>query len=48
VLTEALLVGNLALRAGGTIEWNAQAMSAGSAAADALIRPTFRSGWTLD
>jgi predicted dehydrogenase len=48
VLTEALLVGNLALRAGGTIEWNAQAMSTGSAAADALIRPAFRSGWALD
>jgi predicted dehydrogenase len=48
VLTESLLVGNLALRAGGTIEWNSQAMSAGLAAAEPFIRPTFRSGWSLE
>jgi len=48
VLTEALLLGNLALRTGGPIEWHAETMRAGSAAADAYIRPTFRSGWSLD
>lgn len=47
VLTEALLVGNLALRSGGTIEWDAAAMRAtNTAAADPFIRPGIRAGWT--
>jgi hypothetical protein len=48
VLTEALLVGNLALRTGGTVEWDAQTMSAGNRGADPFIRPAFRSGWSID
>jgi predicted dehydrogenase len=47
-LTEALLVGNLALRTGRAIEWDAAAMRAtGVPDADAFIRPTFRNGWSL-
>jgi predicted dehydrogenase len=47
-LTEALLVGNLALRAGGSIEWDAAAMRAtGASNADSFIRPAFRTGWSL-
>lgn len=47
-LTEALLVGNLALRTGKTIEWDSAAMRAtNSPDADRFIRPEFRAGWTL-
>jgi predicted dehydrogenase len=47
-LTEALLIGNLALRTGSAIEWDAAGMRAtGAPEADALIRPTFRSGWSM-
>jgi predicted dehydrogenase len=48
VLTEALLVGNLALRTGGTVEWNAAAMTTGSQPADAFVKPAFRNGWSFD
>jgi hypothetical protein len=48
VLTEALLLGNLALRTGAPVEWHAETMHAGNAAADAYIRPTFRAGWSLE
>ena len=48
VLTESLLLGNLALRTGKTIEWDASAMRAvGTPEADQFIHPQFRSGWTL-
>ena len=47
-LTEALLVGNLALRTGKRIEWDAGRMRAtGNPEADPLIRPEFRRGWSL-
>jgi predicted dehydrogenase len=47
-LTESLLLGDLALRAGGRIDWDADAMQARSnPSADALIRPAFRNGWTI-
>jgi predicted dehydrogenase len=47
-LTEALLVGNLALRTGRDIAWDAQQMQAtGDPGADALVRPPFREGWSL-
>jgi hypothetical protein len=48
-LTEALLVGNLALRMGGEpIEWDSAGMRAlGRPQADALIHPEFRRGWTI-
>jgi predicted dehydrogenase len=47
-LTEALLVGNLALRTGKPIRWDPAGMRAiDSPEADALIRPELRSGWRL-
>jgi len=47
-LTETVLLGNLALRCGKRIEWDAKAMKAkGCPEADALIKPAYRSGWTL-
>ena len=47
-LTEALLVGNLALRTGSAIDWDAAGMRAvGAPQADAFVRPEFRAGWGL-
>jgi predicted dehydrogenase len=47
-LTEVMLLGNLALRTGKKIEWDAAAMQAkGNSAADAFIRPEYRQGWEL-
>jgi predicted dehydrogenase len=46
VLTESLLVGNVALRAGASLQWDAEHMRAvGLPGADRFIRPTFRPGW---
>jgi len=48
VLTESLLLGNVALRAGKTIEWDPDNMrAAGYPQADPFIRPRFREGWAL-
>jgi len=49
VLTESLLLGNVALRTGGKkIEWDAKAMKAvGCPEADQFVKPEFRQGWTL-
>ena len=48
-LTEALLVGNLALRTGRAIEWDAERMRAtGVPEADPFVRPPFRTGWSMD
>jgi predicted dehydrogenase len=47
-MTEALLVGNLAVRMGKKIEWDAANLKAKNAPeADVLIRPEYRKGWTL-
>jgi predicted dehydrogenase len=47
-LTEAVLLGNVAVRTGKKITWDAQAMKAvGCPEADAVIRPNFRKGWEL-
>jgi predicted dehydrogenase len=47
-LTEALLVGNLALRTGKAIEWDSAGMRASNCPeADPFIRPAFRNGWSL-
>jgi predicted dehydrogenase len=47
-LTEALLVGNLALRVGGSVEWDAARMEVrGNRDAAALVRPTFRAPWQI-
>ena len=46
--TEMVLLGNLALRLGGKIEWDAKAMQAKNRPeADKLIRPTYRKGWDV-
>lgn len=48
VLTESLLVGNLALRTGKAIEWDSAGMRAVNCPeADPFIRPQFRTGWSL-
>jgi predicted dehydrogenase len=47
-LTEALLLGNLALRTGKQIEWDSQKMQAVNCPeAGPMITPEFRKGWTL-
>jgi predicted dehydrogenase len=49
VLTEALLLGNVALRTGRTIEWDAARMRArNDPDADGFVRPEFRSGWAIE
>jgi predicted dehydrogenase len=48
MLTEALLVGFLAVRTGRRIEWDAANMKAtGCPEADRFIHPTFRPGWGI-
>lgn len=47
VLTEALLLGNVALRSGEPVTWNAATMHAGSRAAEPFLKPEFRRGWSL-
>jgi predicted dehydrogenase len=48
VLTESLLLGNVALRLGKKIEWDAANMRAvNTPEADQYIKPQFRTGWTL-
>jgi predicted dehydrogenase len=47
-LTETVLLGNAAYRSGQKIEWDSANMKAkGNAAADALLRPAYRSGWEI-
>jgi predicted dehydrogenase len=48
VLTESLLLGNVALRTGKSLTWDHDAMRAvGTPEADRFIKPEFRSGWSL-
>jgi hypothetical protein len=48
VLTESLLLGNVALRLGKKIEWDGPNMRAvNTPEADQYIKPEFRAGWTL-
>lgn len=48
VLTESLLLGNVALRAGGKINWDSRQMRATDCPqADPILRPAFRSGWEM-
>lgn len=48
VLTESLLLGNVALRTGKPIEWDSAAMRATNyPEADAYVHPRFRSGWRI-
>ena len=48
VLTESLLLGNVALRVGKTIEWDAATMTAaGCPEANRYLKPEFRKDWTI-
>jgi hypothetical protein len=47
-LTETVLLGNLAIRLGRRVEWDAAGMKAtGAPEADPWIRREYRDGWTL-
>jgi hypothetical protein len=47
-LTGMVLLGNLSLRTGKKIEWDAKQMRAtNSSEADELINPPYRKGWEL-
>lgn len=45
--TELVLLGNVAYRAGRTIDWDPVGFSTGSAEADALLTKEYRSGWEV-
>jgi hypothetical protein len=48
VLTEFILLGNVAMRAGKKLEWDGEKLQATNCKeADALIRREYRKGWTL-
>ncbi len=47
-LSESLLLGDVALRTGKSIQWDSSAMRATNAPeADPFVKPTFRQGWSL-
>ncbi len=46
-VTEAILLGNVALRTGEKLAWDTGAMKTSFAAADALLRTEYRDGWSL-
>jgi predicted dehydrogenase len=45
--TEWILLGTLALRFEGKLEWDSEKMRTNNAEANKLIKPAFRKGWTL-
>jgi hypothetical protein len=48
LLTEVVLLGNVALRTGKKLEWDGPNMKATNAPeADKYIRPAYRDGWSL-
>ncbi len=47
LLTEAVLLGNVAYRAGADIAWDHEKGTTGSAKADAFLSRAFRKGWEL-
>jgi predicted dehydrogenase len=48
VLTEALLLGNVALRTGQPVEWDSAAMRViNNSSAQMIVKPEFRKGWHL-
>ncbi len=46
-LTETILLGNVALRAGKKVNWDASKLSTGDAELDKLLSREYREGWTL-
>jgi hypothetical protein len=48
VLTEALLLGNVALRTGQPVEWDAAQMRVtNNSAAEPFVKPELRKGWAI-
>ena len=48
-MTEAVLLGNVALRAGGKIEWDAKALKVTNVPeANRLVRKSYRNGWGVE
>lgn len=46
-VTEAVLLGNVAIRSGSTIRWDARRMRTGDKAADALLAKKYPAGWRV-
>ena len=46
-LTELILLGNVALRSGQRISWDAASMTTGNAEADRFIRNEYRRGYSI-
>ena len=47
-MTEAVLLGNVAIRAAGKIEWDAKNLKVtNSLTANRFVRRQYRQGWTL-
>ncbi len=47
-LTEAILLGNVAMRAGGEFTWDAKKLKTNRESADKLISKIYRAGWEVD
>ncbi|MDH5670208.1 MAG: hypothetical protein OEY86_19580, partial [Nitrospira sp.] len=48
ILTEAVLLGNIAIRAGQKLDWDAESMRfTNNDAANEYVKASYRSGWTL-
>jgi hypothetical protein len=46
-VTEAVLLGNVAIRSGRKLQWNARKLTTGDAGADALLSKTYPAGWRI-
>ncbi len=47
-MTEAILLGNVAMRAGGKFTWDAAKMKTNRPDTDKLISKVYRGGWEVD
>jgi hypothetical protein len=47
-LTEAILLGNIAMRAGGKFTWDAKNMKTNRKDTDKLVSKVYRAGWEVD
>jgi hypothetical protein len=48
IITEAVLLGNIAIRAGKDLQWDAEKMKfANNVKANEYVTPNYRSGWSL-
>jgi hypothetical protein len=46
-VTEAVLLGNVAIRSGRKLQWNARKLTTGDAVADALLSKGYPAGWRI-